>query len=150
MRQWSMHSVATTTNAVDAVDVGSSVTGRDLRASASVPRRTVIVIAGQDADGGGHIGIAVVEGTGASVVYFGPRARSTVATARLSLTRTVPLGSDVRSSLACASPFGPYRISATFGVLRLEGSLATLPMTNPRSSRLRATDPASPSRVEAL
>ena len=34
--------------------------------------------------------------------------------------------------------------------MRLEGSLATLPMTKPRSPRLLETDAASPTRLEAL
>ena len=70
MRQWSVHSAATTANASDAGHAGSSVTGRALRASASAPSWTGSVTGApvRSADGAGHIGIAVVVGTGARVV----------------------------------------------------------------------------------
>ena len=127
VRQWSVHSVATTTNACGCrgrrVERDRARLAR-LGIGAEVDRRRHR--AGQDADGAGHIGSAVVVGTGASVVNFGPSARSTVTTLRLSLTSAVPLGSEVRSSLAWAAPLAPYRISATFGALRLGGVVGDL------------------------
>ena len=109
VRQCSMHSFATTTHAsrcrlrrVERDRLGLARLGIDAEVDGKAHRR-----AGQEAEGAAHIGSAVVVGTGARVVNFGPSARSTVTTLRLSLTRVVPLGIEVRSSLAWASPFGP-------------------------------------------
>ena len=105
VRQWSMHSVATATNAVDAVGrrVERDRAGLARLGVGAEDDRQSSSTAGQDADGGGHIGSAVVVGTGASVVYFGPSARSTVTDLALVLDQGRALG---QSRCAAAWP-GP-------------------------------------------